>query len=283
VLASILKEQAMMKVSTPLIQFKVLVDGKPVQEYHKDQSVFVEGKRGSKFDLQLTNLTSRRLLVHPTVDGLSVMTGEEAARNDSSRGYVLNGWEQATIPGWRLNAEEVARFFFAGKGKSYAEKTGRPENKGVIAAAVWEEKPAISWTLKRNIWMPVYDTYTYELDDGKELFTNSSITYTESTTADVKPESFSCCYGGEPTIGHLGEEKTQNLGTGFGKATAHSVNYVHFEVSQIDPNAIAVIYYDDAVGLSKRGIKVRKSPKQQALPNPFPKGSGCVPPPGWRG
>jgi len=129
-----------MKVSADLFQLKVLVNNRPVQEYHKDNHTFIEGRQGSNYALQLTNLTPRRLLVHPTVDGLSVMTGKEASRNDSSHGYVLEAYTAENIPGWRLDNNEVAKFVFAGAGESYAEKRGSGENKGVIACAVWEKK-----------------------------------------------------------------------------------------------------------------------------------------------
>jgi hypothetical protein len=130
----------MMKYTSDLFQLKVLVNNKPVQEYHKGERTFVEGRQGSRFMLELTNLTHRRLLVHPTVDGLSVMTGKEASKNDNTEGYVLMPHQFLKIPGWRLDNDTVADFFFAGAGSSYAEKTGKPRNKGVIGCAVWEGK-----------------------------------------------------------------------------------------------------------------------------------------------
>jgi hypothetical protein len=267
----------MMKITTPLIQVKVHVNGRPIQEYHKDQAVYVEGKKGSNFELSLKNLTGRRLLVHPTVDGLSAMTGEEASRNDHEHGYVLGPYQHMLIPGWRLNNDSVARFFFAGEGKSYAEKTGRPLNKGVIAAAVWEEK-RITWRCSELPPVGIANPW--------------SVTY-GSNRIKITPESsfgndpVQCYYSGEEKCsGKISTESStvNNLGTGFGKKADHHVHDTHFTPERDEPNAIAVIYYDDFHGLQKRGIKVQRAKdRQESLPNPFPRDKGCSPPHGWRG
>jgi hypothetical protein len=79
---------------------------------------------------------------------------------------------------------------------------------------------------------------------------------------------------------------TQNLGTGFGKQAEHRVCNTTFVSENDEPNAIAVIYYDDFHGLQKRGIRVNRSAvhnRKVRLPNPFPRDTGCTPPDGWRG
>jgi hypothetical protein len=70
----------MMKASSEVFRLQVLVNHKPIQEYRgPSNTTFVEGKEGSTFELELTNLTARRILVHPAVDGLSIMTGQSAS------------------------------------------------------------------------------------------------------------------------------------------------------------------------------------------------------------
>ena len=64
----------MMKVSLPVVQVHVVIDNRPIQEYRDPKgNTFIEGRQGSNFELDMRNLTGRRLLVHPTVDGLSCM------------------------------------------------------------------------------------------------------------------------------------------------------------------------------------------------------------------
>lgn len=267
-----------MKVSVNLFQLKVLVNNKPVQEYHKDNCTFIEGREGSNYSLSLTNLTSRRLLAHPTVDGLSAMTGKEADRNDSSHGYILNPYTTIDIPGWRLDDANVAKFFFAGAGKSYAEKKGSGENKGVIACAVWEEKPevltraGISWHNDS-----CYKSYTtagnstecctmnFGADSAKVTCTN--VDQNKSNDVSIRSVIRAC-----------------NLGTGFGKAASHAVVQTSFVPTSVEPVAVAVIYYDDVRGLKARGIRLSMETHNTSLPNPFPKTQvGCEPPKDWPG
>lgn len=296
----------MMKYSTPLFQMKVLVDGKPIQEYHKDDRTYVEGRKGSRFSLELTNLTPRRILAHPTVDGLSVMNGKEASRNDNTEGYVLMPHQTLKIPGWRLDNDTVADFFFAGGGGSYAEKTGKPRNRGVIGCAVWEQKE-----------VPVFMGFMHETDPGpypessgewhpsEELTTSR---FAAETPRDMPVASSYCsneihpdmasaenCSKGirnEVKCGGRGlrdfmrqhRRTQQNLGTGFGDRSTHQVVEVSFSAATEEPVLVAAIYYDDYEGLRSKGLRLpRRRQSQPAMPDPFPKASGCKPPHGWRG
>jgi hypothetical protein len=222
------------------------------------------------------------------------MTGEEASRTDHSHGYVLNWLQTMEIPGWRLTDDEVARFFFAGEGKSYAEKTGRPLNKGVIAAAVWEEKQY--YRCKTSAWFGSPD-FTIGGLSGKVCGGGGMHSTFSSTDAALPNDNIFSVAHSEPmssvelescpeelkTKGSL-KLNTQNLGTGFGKKAEHRVHTVHFTVATEEPTAIATIYYDDIHGLRKRGIRISKKKQRVSHePNPFPKDSGCVPPHGWRG
>ena len=45
------------------------------------------------------------------------------------------------ITGWRKSLERTAAFYFTDLGDSYAARTGRPQNVGVIGVAVFQERP----------------------------------------------------------------------------------------------------------------------------------------------
>ena len=65
--------------------------------------------------------------------------------------YVLSPWSSAEIAGWRKNLNEVAAFYFTNLSDSYAGRTGRPLNVGVIGVAVYEEDlPVISRLLEAD-------------------------------------------------------------------------------------------------------------------------------------
>jgi hypothetical protein len=264
---------------------KVLVAGRPVQEFHKDDLTYIEGRKGSEFTLELSNLTGRRLLAHLGVDGLSAMDGKPASRNDK-RGYVLTPYQKLVIPGWRLNDKEVAKFYFAGKGSSYAEKTGNGTDRGVLACAVWEElyAPAVTITTYPGPWY--YSSWRY----SEPQWAGTPYWYHQPSTGNTGGGHYTSCncnvnMESAPGIYSSSEVNysAQNLGTGFGSAEVNEVTGTLFTPSTEDPVLVAAIYYDDIAGLRKRGIKIsERQRKEESLPNPFPRDAGCKPPKGWK-
>lgn len=120
------------------IELNVLVKGKPITEYRHNSQVFVEGRDGSDFELQVKNSNNFRVEAIVSVDGLSVLDGKDAGPQSS--GYVLEANETISIPGWKLNDAQVASFRFAGKKGSYAaQSTGSARNTGVIGVMVYAE------------------------------------------------------------------------------------------------------------------------------------------------
>ena len=119
--------------------FEILVHGRPVKEYSHKGLVYVEGRPGTEFTLRVANnRTIRRALAVVTVDGRSVMNGRPGSY--ASGGYVLKPYSSIVIPGWRLDNEEVAKFFFTGRNDSYAAQMGAPADVGVIGCAVFHER-----------------------------------------------------------------------------------------------------------------------------------------------
>jgi len=282
----------MMKAFAPLIQVRVQIDGKFVQEYHKDNNTFIEGKKGQNFALHLKNLSRNRILVHPMIDGLSAMTGKEASRFDNQNGYIIDPEGSAVIPGWRIDNNEVASFYFAGDGKSYAEKTGRGKDKGVIGYAVWSE---LVFASKDNMFesKSTVDSMDFGPRNSSPRYGHSNSSGVCGQSSHIEPElSFETQCSIAPERQTKGATRstrsvtTSNLGTGFGQATSHHVESVHFVTTSDKPLVAGAIYYDDAAGLRARGIRLRRKKCSRDLPNPFPKDSGetgCEPPEGWRG
>ena len=64
--------------------------------------------------------------------------GETA--NWSQTGYVLAPGQGYDIKGWRKSLQRMAAFFFTEHQNSYAARTGRPDNVGVIGVAVFRRK-----------------------------------------------------------------------------------------------------------------------------------------------
>lgn len=284
-----------MKVSTPLFQLKVRVSGKNIQEYHKDDLTFVEGKPGSQFELVIKNLSGERILCHPTVDGRSVMNGKQARKNDSSDGYVLNPYQETVIPGWRLNQEACAHFFFTGREEeTYGEQMGDSgNNKGVIACPVWQQEQSLRLNMDSSPFcLNFYDINgrgsepapidrNSEQKIGSQTFGARELKTVNRSGKGIKRKKLKIvCRGGG---GGIRPASVNNIGTGFGEQTQHNVHTVEFKPRTKEPIVVATVYYDDLNGLRARGLKIGKKKTTRHLPDPFPADKACTPPAGWRG
>ena len=65
--------------------------------------------------------------------------------------YILDPYETATYKGWRTAKNQVNRFFFTAKGNSYAQAWGDNSAMGVIALAVFNEKPRIAYNYGNSL------------------------------------------------------------------------------------------------------------------------------------
>ena len=111
--------------------------GREMRVWRHHGRLFVAGQPGARYSLRVANHTSGRVLVVLSVDGVNILSGETA--NYDQRGYVFNPYEAYDVTGWRKSNSEVAAFTFAPLAQSYAARTGRPGNVGVIGMAVFKE------------------------------------------------------------------------------------------------------------------------------------------------
>ncbi len=108
-----------------------------LQVYSDHGRPVVAGRPGARYALRLVNTSARRVLAVVAIDGVNVVTGETAGIGQ--RGYVLEPWQATAITGWRKSDDEVAAFEFTALADSYAARTGRPQDVGVIGVAVFRE------------------------------------------------------------------------------------------------------------------------------------------------
>jgi len=100
---------------------------------------WVVGEPGARYAIELYNPSRERLLHVVSVDGVNVVTGETAALDQA--GYVLAPGQQYDVAGWRKSKREIAAFEFTRLPRSYAARTGRPQDVGVMGIAVFRERP----------------------------------------------------------------------------------------------------------------------------------------------
>ena len=112
--------------------------GETLPVYQHRGEHWVAGRPGARYAVALRNATHGRVLGVVSVDGVNVVSGETAAWNQT--GYVLSPGQRYEITGWRKSDAEVAAFHFTAAPASYAARTGRPAQVGVIGVAVFREK-----------------------------------------------------------------------------------------------------------------------------------------------
>jgi len=110
----------------------------PADEYYHNGVVWIEGREGNNYTIDIRNNTDRRALFIVSVDGLDVLAGQPAG--PSSQGYVVNAHDTVSIPGWKLDDQQAAEFFFSRSRDSYVNAIGgSTSNTGVIGAMVFSE------------------------------------------------------------------------------------------------------------------------------------------------
>jgi hypothetical protein len=205
-----------------------------------ENRLYVAGEPGHQYEVRLANQTSERLLAVTSVDGVNVITGKTADERQS--GYVLDPWAGVNIDGWRKSLDEVATFYFTRLKNSYAARTGRPENVGVIGVAVFRER--------RPCCHPYH---------GRD-----------SVTSQSAPERAEAPPVADESLARRSQDK---LGTGHGRRETSPAEYVDFQRDSEVPSETIVIYYDSRKNLIARGV-IRDSRRypDRADPNPFPDG-----------
>lgn len=220
---------------------------------------YVAGNPGDRYALRLVNHTGQRVLVVLSVDGVNVVTGETASPGKS--GYVLDPWERTEIAGWRKSMKEVAQFYFAALPDSYAVRTGRPDNVGVIGAAVFQER------LPEPPPPPVLRAPAPSaMPDGRAGGMGATGSAAEAQSADR-------------AVGATMAKKAERLGTGHGEREYAPTRYTDFERAASTPNEVLSVRYDSRANLVARGVIPRPRPIRPYWPEPQPFPGTFVPDP----
>lgn len=208
-------------------------NGKTLPIYPYKGDLWVAGEPGARYAVQLHNETRGRLLNVVSVDGVNVVSGETAAFDQT--GYVLDSWQRYDVAGWRKSSKEIAAFEFARASKSYASRTDRPDDVGVIGVAVFREK--------QPTWR--------ELEEDRR---SGGDTYGRS--APGLPS------GAQPKSGSTGRSfqwdnsgpVEQELGTAHGDRERDRVGKTEFERRSKRPDEIIRIRYDSYDNLVEMGV-----------------------------
>ena len=113
-------------------------DGRRLQVYWHEGRAWIAGRPGNEYQVTLRSRQAQDVLAVVSVDGVNVITGQTA--DPSQSGYVLAPRGGLDILGWRKNLSQTAAFYFTALPDSYAARTGRPDNVGVVGVALFRRK-----------------------------------------------------------------------------------------------------------------------------------------------
>jgi len=222
-----------------------------------DSQRYVVGTPGHEYAIRIRNETSRRILAVTSVDGVNVVTGETAAPEQS--GYVIEAGGSVEIAGWRRSLERTSAFYFTDLGDSYAARTGRPRNVGVIGVAVFHElvRPMISSFLRDKV-------LAHENEGDPRARAERA-----DAAAPAAPAQDAAGETGRLAASEPRQMLSNKLGTGFGRDEASLVQRVRFERATSAPAESISIQYDRRDNLIAMGVLPRPRYAQQT-PDPFP-------------
>ncbi|HEX3896899.1 MAG TPA: hypothetical protein VHW73_11870 [Rudaea sp.] len=227
-----------------------------------DGKLFVAGTPGHRYAVRMKNRTGERVMAVLSVDGVNAISGKTASADQD--GYVLDPYQATEIDGWRKSMSEVAEFNFTSLSSSYAAKTGRPDNVGVIGVAVFREK------------QPQYERRIDKIADAQPASPPASMPPSardgaaaaqsaEKTTAAPAVEANRL----DGALARTMPKREESLGTGHGAREESVVTYTNFERETSRPNEIDSVWYDSYNNLVARGVIVVPRPIHRD-PQPFP-------------
>jgi len=238
--------------------------GRTLPVYWHEGRAYVVGRPGNEYQVIVKNRLGEDLLAIVSVDGLNVMDGQPANPRQGGA-YIVSRGTQVDIKGWRKSMEEVAAFYFTSLTDSYAGKTGRPDNVGVIGVSLFERK--------RQYFTPG----VAETDDGYRRRRDEAHAKSQQAEGQANRD-------GAPK-----EERTQQapklversssdsnappaaaapLGTGHGRREESRVQFQRFERSTDAPVETIAIYYDSYRNLVAQGVLQPTYGRRD--PNPWP-------------
>jgi hypothetical protein len=245
--------------------------GAALETYYSHDEYWVAGRPGARYSIELHNRTGERLLAVMSVDGVNVVSGETAGFNQI--GYVLAPYTECQITGWRKSDSMVAAFGFTTAQTSYAEKTGRPENIGVIGVALFREQPAPT-----EAETPPISQATPHRDESSA---GRLAAQAPPATSDQAAESLADASRGEDGV-VTGQRirpgprpvplpaPAPSLGTGHGEREVSYTWHTTFTRLHAYPDEVVRVRYDSRENLIAMGIIHRPRMHPSRSPQPFP-------------
>jgi len=225
-------------------------EGQTLRTFQHGGATWVLGNDGQRFAIRVRNNTDRRVEAVISVDGRDAVTGDQGDFV-RQRGYLVPAFGTVLVEGFRTSLDEVASFRFTSPEGSYSARMGTPENVGVIGVAFFPERQRDAEIAERRA------------ERAKKRSAPRSASGRGSGPA---PKASAA-----PRDAARADES--NLGTQWGEQRVSRVSEAPFlRQNPSSPARIVTLRYDDAEGLSARGIRVLDELRQVRAdgPDPFP-------------
>jgi len=274
VLLTGLASAALMACSSPsfAVGHAVSVDivdrdtGQVLTVYTQRGRQYIAGRPGARYAIRITNRTGARVLAVTAVDGVNIISGQTASWGQV--GYVFEPWQSAELTGWRKSDDEIAAFEFTSLPDSYAARTGRPLDVGVIGVAVFRER----------YQPPVVPQPSVSSLEPRDASTGTAAAPQASPTpAPVARAAQPSAQG--KALAEREEVARDRLGTGHGEREQSHVSHTQFERATSRPAEVISVQYDRHENLVAAGIV---PPDRIGRPRAFPESrdsAGYVPDP----
>lgn len=253
--------------------------GASLPVYYHRGDYWVAGKPGAAYAISVRNKIGERVLAVTSVDGVNVLSGDAAGWGQT--GYVFGPHFNYQITGWRKSNSEVAAFEFSAASESYASRTGRPDQVGVIGVALFREQPA---QVQPQIQAPRPD-HSSRRESFHDSFNESSAMRQKSapapapaapaagmadrSSADASNLARNDSAAERAGASAAAPKQLEKLGTAHGQRESSLVSHTNFARLQSQPNEIIRIRYDSRERLIASGVirePVRPSPAPDAFP-----------------
>lgn len=217
--------------------------GRELPVYWHEGQAYVVGRPGNEYSVSVRSQSGEDLLAVMSVDGVNVLSGQTATT--SQGGYVVSPWASLDVKGWRKSLQDTAAFYFTTLGDSYAGRTGRPDNVGVIGVALFERR---------------HEPPRYSRRDEVTIERSPSASAQDSAAGSLAKRA--------------GPAPGAPIGTGHGRREDSPAQYVEFQRASPYPVETITIRYDSYRNLVAMGVL--QQPVARREPQAFP---GFVPDP----
>jgi hypothetical protein len=232
-------------------------DNRTLPVYQHQGRYYVAGRPGNEYQIRVRNRTGDDLLAVVSVDGVNAVNGETA--HWGQPGYVLGAHQAYDIRGWRKSLSQVSAFFFTDHQNSYAARTGRPDNVGVVGVALFRRKAEPAALIEEPQAQPRLQA------EPRAFGRRDESPYPSG--ADERSAYGAGALAGEATVESRRARPlpSPSLGTGHGRSEASRVGTTHFERATAGPEEVIAIHYDTHANLVALGVI--RAPR---IATPFP-------------